>query len=63
MRVRDYIQSNDVKGCIWLLDSGTTSHMVSDEIILENLEIEKRNISWGSRQRWKKNYIRMAEVK
>lgn len=45
MRVRDYVQSNDAKDCIWLLDSGATSYMVSDEAILENLEIEKRDIS------------------
>lgn len=36
--VKDYVQSNNTKDCIWLLDSGATSHMVSDEVILENLE-------------------------
>lgn len=33
------------KRYIWLLDSGATSHMVSNKVIFDNIENEKRDIS------------------
>jgi len=41
---------NDTKNCVWLLDSGATSHMVSNKTMFKNFEEDKRDISLADKE-------------
>ena len=36
--------------CVWLLDSGSTSHMTYDELIYDNFVQEERRISMADKK-------------